>query len=331
MSGMTLRVRCPTGQGVLKNIDSADTIENLILNSFQTLGLPTEDSQSLKILSGFPPKPLDLSDRKQSIGSLGVRSGDTLIYQIEKAAQNLGASTNGTSSNESSDIRKTESSTVKHSSTEESPISKRQKPEADTGGLQRQVVPADNSCLFTSINFCMCGEVVNSEHTGFMRELISVAVREDQNKYSEAFLGRPNEKYCNWIMTKDAWGGAIELQILSEYFQVEIVVVDTKSGCLTRFGETENYPQRMVLIYDGIHYDPLYLAVGASKSTIFPTSNESVLEKAKALASQEKAKRNYTDTTGFQLKCLVCGHLMKGEKEAQDHAASSKHINFSEV
>ena len=38
------------------------------------------------------------------------------------------------------------------------------------------------------------------------------------------------EQYCTWILTKDAWGGAIEVQILAEYFQVEIVVVDTKSG-----------------------------------------------------------------------------------------------------
>ena len=31
-------------------------------------------------------------------------------------------------------------------------------------------------------------------------------------------------------MGKDAWGGAIELQILAEYFQAVIAVVDTKSG-----------------------------------------------------------------------------------------------------
>jgi ubiquitin thioesterase OTU1 len=36
--------------------------------------------------------------------------------------------------------------------------------------------------------------------------------------------------YCEWILTKEAWGGAIEVQILAEYFQYEIVVVDIKSG-----------------------------------------------------------------------------------------------------
>ena len=40
--------------------------------------------------------------------------------------------------------------------------------------------------------------------------------------------------------------------------QVQIVVVDTLSGSTTVFGETNNFPTRMVLIYDGIHYDALY-------------------------------------------------------------------------
>lgn len=42
------------------------------------------------------------------------------------------------------------------------------------------------------------------------------------------------------------------------YLQVQIVVVDTLSGSTTVFGETNNFPTRMVLIYDGIHYDALY-------------------------------------------------------------------------
>ena len=33
------------------------------------------------MLSGFPPKPLDLSDRDRNIESLGVRSGDTIILE----------------------------------------------------------------------------------------------------------------------------------------------------------------------------------------------------------------------------------------------------------
>ena len=56
------------------------------------------------------------------------------------------------------------------------------------------------------------------------------------------------QAYCNWIQGKDAWGGAIEVQILAEYFQVEIMVVDTKSGNNSwignNFSSVEYHPAR---------------------------------------------------------------------------------------
>ena len=106
------------------------------------------------------------------------------------------------------------------------------------------------------------------------REVIASVVGSDQEKYSEAFLGRSNSDYTRWIQTKEAWGGAIEVQILSEYFQVEIVVVDTMSGSFTRFGESLNFSTRMVLIYDGIHYDALYsVGPGGTEMTVHPTTD----------------------------------------------------------
>ena len=60
--------------------------------------------------------------------------------------------------------------------------------------------------------------------------MIASVVSSDKEKYSEAYLARENSQYCTWILTKEAWGGAIEVQILAEYFNVQIVVVDTKSG-----------------------------------------------------------------------------------------------------
>lgn len=36
-------------------------------------------------------------------------------------------------------------------------------------------------------------------------------------------------------------------------------VIDTVNAIINRFGEDKNYTQRIFLIFDGIHYDPLYL------------------------------------------------------------------------
>ena len=125
-------------------------------------------------------------------------------------------------------------------------------------------------------------------------------VSSDKEKFCEAYLGRSNSDYCRWIQSKDAWGGAIEVQILSEYFQVQIVVLDTKSGdreavqfilwkkttntlyipslsitgSMTIFGETCNFPTRMVLIYDGIHYDALYDNTDGTEVTVHSVNDE---------------------------------------------------------
>lgn len=311
---------------MVRGLVTEDSLEKLISHSLEALGMEeTKESDSLKLLSGFPPKPLDISDRDKSISSVGIRSGDTIIFQVSQG-QSSTKSTNEQSAppqprqvdGESNQKRlKTDNPPPQNSSNSK---------------LRRKVVPADNSCLFTSINYCMSGALVGSEHSAFMREVIASVVSSDQEKYSEAFLGRNNSDYTRWIQTKDAWGGAIEVQILSEYFQVEIVVVDTMSGSFTRFGESHNFPTRMVLIYDGIHYDALFsVGPGGTEVSVHPTSDLSILDKAKATAKEAKEAHNYTDTAGFTLKCLVCGTRLKGETEAQKHAKTTTHTNFSEV
>jgi ubiquitin thioesterase OTU1 len=92
-----------------------------------------------------------------------------------------------------------------------------------------------------------------------MRELVAATVKSQPEMYSEALLGKPNKDYCKWIQLDDSWGGAIEIAILSSYYGLEIDVVDTQNAIINKFGEDQNYGQRILLIYDGIHYDPLYL------------------------------------------------------------------------
>jgi len=100
----------------------------------------------------------------------------------------------------------------------------------------------------------------------YMREIIANAVKDNQIEFSEAVLGKPNEDYCEWIRNPNSWGGAIEVSILSNFYGIEIAVIDTQSGSISKFGEDKDYPHRVFLIYDGIHYDPLYLESPANVS-----------------------------------------------------------------
>jgi ubiquitin thioesterase OTU1 len=55
-------------------------------------------------------------------------------------------------------------------------------------------------------------------------------IKEDPFTWSEAVLGMQPAKYCEHIQKSTSWGGAIELAILSQVYNVEIDSVDVQSG-----------------------------------------------------------------------------------------------------
>lgn len=92
-----------------------------------------------------------------------------------------------------------------------------------------------------------------------MRQLVADTIAAQPEEYSDAILGKPNREYCSWILNPNSWGGAIELAVLSNYYGFEIAVVNSTTGIISRFGEDKQYEQRVFLLFDGIHYDPLYM------------------------------------------------------------------------
>lgn len=209
-------------------------------------------------------------------------------------------------------------------------------PEVDPepGVLLRRTVPANNSCLFASVYLLLSGGEYDSAAGVALRQVIADAVAADRSTYTEAFLGRPNREYCTWILNEDHWGGAIELSILSRHYGIEMVAVDTQNVRLHRFGEDKNYDQRILLLYDGIHYDPLVLEPlepGQPIRTLFSARDDSVLALALELAREAKASRQYTDVRNFTLRCLVCDVGLVGQDQARRHAADTGHRNFGEV
>lgn len=93
----------------------------------------------------------------------------------------------------------------------------------------------------------------------YMRQVIASEVAKDRETFSPAYLGKSNEEYCEWILKSESWGGAIEVSILSNFYGFEIAVVDIINGIINHFGEDKRFGCRTFLLYDGIHYDPLYL------------------------------------------------------------------------
>ncbi|KZC12676.1 Ubiquitin thioesterase OTU1, partial [Dufourea novaeangliae] len=308
MAGFVLKIKTKSGQKVVNGLIPQNKVSELKSKLAEITGIPLG---ALHVLGGFPPKPINLDDEKVTIEERGIVSGDTLIVE-EKPPQYNGE-------------QKPEDIGRSHIVDDENFI--------DTPGiLMKKVVPADNSCLFTSVGYVLNGKVDPSCAT-FMREIIANAVDADPEEYSEAFLGRPNPEYCKWILKPESWGGAIELSILSKFYGLEIAVIDSINAIINRFGEDQHYAQRVFLIFDGIHYDPLYLEPldGGSIQTIFPTEDERILVAAAELAREAKSNRQFTDVEKFTLMCSDCKIKLNGQMAAQQHAKETGHMNFGEV
>ncbi|KAF3337039.1 ubiquitin thioesterase OTU1 isoform X3 [Carex littledalei] len=101
----------------------------------------------------------------------------------------------------------------------------------------------------------------------------------------------------------------------------------------------KKYKERVMLIYDGLHYDALALTPSDSASeefdqTIFPVDYKRSIGPAENLAlnlvKDAHRKRSFTDTSNFTLRCGVCQIGVIGQKEAAEHAQATGHINFQE-
>lgn len=310
MAGFALRMKCKTGQMVIKGLTPQSTVGEL---RSKLCSLANIKDKALHVLSGYPPKPLDLNRYDRTLDEVGVISGDTLIVEERQIC---------------SETTQRQPSTPPDSRRPHIEDSQLDRP----GILMRKVVPADNSCLFTSIGFVLGGKV-DPSCAPFMRQIIAEMVASDSDRFSEAILGQPNSAYCEWILKPDSWGGAIELAVLCQFYGIEIAVIDTPNAIISRFGEDQHYAQRVFLVFDGIHYDPLYLEPleGGSVQTIFLTSDDHILQEAEQLAMEAKSSRQYTDVHRFTLKCLVCQEMLVGQAEAQQHAKATGHKTFGET
>lgn len=295
MSKLIFKIQTKNGRYVVDTLGATSSLQNLQDVIHEKSGIVPG---AQKIMCGYPPKEVSSYAKDTTLQGLSIHSGDVLV--VEKV-ENLNPS-------------------------------KEKSPEASMEALlRREVVPADNSCLFKSISILLDGR---RKETSFeLRQLVGGIILSDATKYNAVFLGRPNEEYVEWIMKEDSWGGAIELSIFCEHFKVEIAVIDIQTQRIDLFGQNKGYTDRILLIYDGIHYDPLLLATpnGAVVQKVFSVTDSAILTKAQAIAKDAFKMRQYTDVHNITVRCLVCGKGLAGPKETQKHAMDTGHINFGEV
>ena len=91
------------------------------------------------------------------------------------------------------------------------------------------------------------------------------------------------------------------------------------------------------MLFDGVHYDPVVLAPSSNAPespadiTLVGSDDMMALHAVEALAASERNARRFTDTSSFALQCLVCGAGLKGNADAEAHAAATGHQNFAQT
>ncbi len=370
---MKIRIRGPTGQSTHSFSDSAT------IGELQNAIIEQTTLQSFDIKYGYPPKPLDLGgfDKATTLTDLELRlDGEQLIVSqslqtplepvpapVHEEAAHPKFSTNNANnahprlSQEASSSRQYSTfSSNNFGKSASSPSVKSQKSLSMTRKQQSKgmdppeipvpthgatmalrVMPDDNSCLFRAFNTAFLGDMDNVVE---LRSIIAQSIQSNPNTYSEVVLDQKPDDYCRWIQTPDAWGGSIELGILSNHFGIEICSIDVKTLRVDRYNE--GMAKRCVLVYSGIHYDTIALspsdpphvkalAPPEYDTKVFDAVDHVVLKTAVTLCTVLRDQHYYTDTAGFTLKCNDCEFTAKGQIEAAEHAQETKHKGFDEA
>ena len=365
---MKIRLRHPNGQDTLTLSDSSTVgdLENHIIAKagFSSFGLKY----------GYPPKDLMLHDfhKASTVSSIGVRlDGEQLIVskKILQASNKpvtnvprdgsvsaLPSAPAGRSMTLSEpdvpssfsfhDVGKAPPKPASKP-TPSQPFPRTSKsadqdapeyPLSDHGAtILLRIMPDDNSCLFRAFNTAFFGAMDNVHE---LRSIVAQDIQADPTTYSAAVLDQHPDDYCRWIQTEDAWGGAIELDILSKHFDIEICSIDVQTLRIDRYNE--HSPNRCIVVYSGIHYDTIAISPSDPPHThsnsppdfdtkIFASVDDSILTAAVEICRMLQAKHYYTDTARFSLRCKDCGVQLTGERGATKHATKTGHTNFGEA
>lgn len=200
--------------------------------------------------------------------------------------------------------------------------------------LVLRIMPDDNSCLFRAFGNAFLPDMDNMTE---LRSIIAQYIQSHPDTYSAAVLDQKPDDYCRWIQTPDAWGGAIELDILSRHFELEICSIDVQTCRVDRFNEGRD--QRCILVYSGIHYDTIALSPAERgvfappefDTKVFEAADKEVLEKAVELCRILQGRHYFTDTARFSIRCNECGQTFTGERGATEHAKQTGHYDFGEA
>ncbi|KAK6953178.1 hypothetical protein Daesc_005478 [Daldinia eschscholtzii] len=343
---MKIRYKAPSGGGALE-LDDAATVEQLLESIKSNTGFT-----DVTVKYGWPPKALTSEESQLSAQYLGLHRENLTVIPVENASSSASQNAQSlpepaaTTTPSAAALPGLQSSLPDQQKSQTRGIKDQNisVPMPETGStLVLRVMPDDNSCLFTAVGGALRGIRSNPDESftaESLRRLVVEHIRAHPEKYSAVILGKNPESYCANMLRPDTWGGEIELAIISEEFQLEIDVIDVKTGTVYRVGDSNGYPMRCVLVYSNVHYDRVAeIFVEGQEVMEFDVtrwaadeSSEHIIAHAQEMCRKLKEEHHYyTDTSDFVIMCNECGWIGQGQKALAKHSLSTGHSDISEI
>ncbi|CAJ2508812.1 Uu.00g138380.m01.CDS01 [Anthostomella pinea] len=317
---MKLRYKAPSGGGTIE-VDDAATVAQLLETVKSTTGFA-----DVTVKYGWPPQALGPDQHHVALQTLGLQRESLTVVPVENLPTEVSATPQAVQASKSAPGIKDQNISVLI-------------PESNSS-LVLRVMPDDNSCLFTAVGGALRGLPPSPDGytPGMLRRIVTDHIRSNPSKFNAAVLESSPDAYCTRMMRPDTWGGAMELGILSEEFNLEICVVDVKTGAVIRYGEG-NYDMRCIMVYSNIHYDRIAeIFVEGQEEMDFDVTrwavetSDHLITRAQEMCKELKEKHQYfTDTSAFVVTCNECGWIGQGEQQLIKHARDTGHSDITEI
>ncbi|KAK8022472.1 ubiquitin thioesterase OTU1 [Apiospora rasikravindrae] len=210
--------------------------------------------------------------------------------------------------------------------------------------LVLRVMADDNSCMYTAmmpiIRQSARERGMDVSTAGALRQVIGQQILSQPDTYNAAVLEKSPGAYVNNLLNPQSWGGSIELNVLSELFDIEICVVSVSSGSVIYQGEGQ-HERRCVILWSGIHYDRVvetfFAGAADTGDTEFDVctwdcaTSDHILKGALEMAAILKENNYAHDSNAAVYSCKQCGWVGQGEKELIKHCKGTGHSEIQTI
>lgn len=249
---LPLRIRCPkSASPQTLQLPLSTTWGEACLAFSEASGV---EKDCLRVLSGFPPKPIEPSNESVTLQELKLRPNENLTIQRGEAR-------------------------VQVVNTGKRYIP----PSHERAHFRRRNVPADNSCLFHACAYMLMNGS-RSDGPSLRQRCVEYVLAHPQRLKE---VGEDPQKYVEFLSKGDSWGGYIEISFLSEMFETEIIVLDLSSHSIIPCGECNDYSTIGFIAYTGTHYDAVAMS---TSSSLIDESQDQVLFNRRDKAVFQKAE-----------------------------------------